>query len=89
MDISGKFVGNFIFKGLVTDANSIPINGCNVKLFRENDDNIVQVTTTNTSGIFIFTLPNDSYKRYYMVAKRTDIANTAGVTSYIITPAQV
>jgi hypothetical protein len=89
MDISAKFIGNFLIKGLITDANATPIAGCIMKLFRGNDDQFISSTLTDNSGVFIFFLPNDSYKSYYMTSTRTDMTHTAGITSYLITPVQV
>lgn len=88
MDISAKFVGNFIISGVVNDALGNPIGNCIMKLFRLNDDEFVQVTNTDNNGNFSFVLPNDSYKNYYFTSKRTDLI-ASGITSYSISPLQV
>jgi hypothetical protein len=89
MDISARFVGNFIISGTVRDATNTAINNCTVKLFRTNTDTLLLTTSTNSGGVFTFSLPNDSYKSYYLIAVRTDMANTAGITSYSIRPVQI
>lgn len=88
LNICAKFVGNFVFQGIVSDQNSLPIANCTVKLFRAFNDMIVGNTTTDATGLFRFNLANDSYHNYYITVKRTDIANTAGITSYLISPVQ-
>jgi hypothetical protein len=89
MDISAKFTGNFNLEGIVRDANNTVINNCSVKLFRTDGDKILDEEFTDANGVFRFVLSNNTYTSYYIVAKRTDIANTAGVTSYTLNTAQV
>lgn len=89
MDISAKFVGNFTISGYVRDANNTPIANCTIKLFREDGDLLVDTESSDANGIFTVSVPNDSYKRYYITAKRTDVTNTVGISSYILTPVQV
>jgi hypothetical protein len=88
MDISAKFVGNFVIQGEVNDGVGNHLSNCDVKLFRAVDDEIIQSVHTDANGVFQFSLPNDSYKQYYFTVKRNDIAASA-ITSYTITPSQI
>jgi hypothetical protein len=73
MDISAKFVGNFVISGIIRDGSNNPINGCIVKLFRLSDDEFIISSITGADGIFTISLPNDSYRNYYFTTTRTDI----------------
>jgi hypothetical protein len=80
MDISQKFIGNFIITGVTRDKAGVAIGGCSVDLYRTTDDVRILQTTSDSNGNFLFSLPNDSYQAYYMVAYLAGSPDISGVT---------
>jgi hypothetical protein len=80
MDISKKFTGNFILTGITKNGSGVALGNCTVMLFRSSDDVKILTTTSDASGNFTLSLPNDSYKNYYLVcylAGSPDVAGTS------------
>jgi hypothetical protein len=79
MDISAKFIGNFIITCQAMDRLNNLIAGCTVDLFRTIDDVKILTTLSDSNGNVFFSLPNDSYEAYYMCGYSAD-GLLAGIT---------
>jgi hypothetical protein len=80
MKISTRFIGNFLIAGVTHSNSGSPLGGATVKLFRTVDDVCVAQTTSDANGKFTFSLPNDSYKAYYISAYLAGNPNVVGIT---------
>jgi hypothetical protein len=88
MDISQKFVGNFIIEGVTRDKSSNILGGCTVDLFSTIDDIKRGFAVSDNNGYFKITLGNDSYHAYYMVAYLAGSPDVSGITINTINTVQ-
>lgn len=81
--------GTRSISGVVRDLTGVPIVGATVKLFRQNDDRVVQTQLSAAGGVYTFTRDQFDPNSYYVLSYTVDGVpqQIHGVSDRDLTPA--
>ena len=79
-----KFKGSFAISGVTRDSTGAALGSCRVEMFRTGGDVFVADTTSDGSGVFSITTPNNS-GTFYLVAYKPGSPDVAGTTVNTLT----